>query len=331
MRWQVKAAIQTAASLLPHRVSDAIYYRMQRLIGGLKTTEPLDRLMAGVQTWGWIVQQGADPTDKTFFEVGTGRTPMVPLAFWLMGAKGTITVDLNRYLKEEIVAENLEYIVAHQEEVKALFGEFLRQERMEDLVQFSTSSAFSLSHFFDRCCIDYVAPGDAAKTGLRGESIDFHTSYTVLEHIPPEVLVQILEEGNRIVRSGGLFVHDVDYGDHFAHSDATIPLMNFLQYSDAEWARYAGNRYMYMNRLRYDDVLALFKSAGHRILATAPSVDARSLELLISGRLRVDERFQAKPPHILATWGSWIVSEKSAGEYQTGDGSCIDEGSHDAL
>ena len=51
----------------------------------------------------------------------------------------------------------------------------------------------------------------------------------------------------------------VDYSDHFSHSDQTISSINFLRYSDDEWQRYAGNRYMYMNRLRHDDVLALFR------------------------------------------------------------------------
>ena len=49
--------------------------------------------------------------------------------------------------------------------------------------------------------------------------------------------------------------------------------INFLQYSDAKWDRYADNRYMYMNRLRHDDFLALFHSSGHKILATEPAID----------------------------------------------------------
>ena len=207
---------------------------------------------------------------------------MVPLAFWLMGARRIITVDLNPYLKGELVRESLEYIDANRKEVTALFGEALRQERMDELLQFTRPGAFSLKRFLDLCCIEYDAPGDATRSGLPAGSIDFHTSYTVLEHIPPEVLSQILAEGNRLVRDSGMFVHCVDYSDHFSHSDATVSPINFLQYTDAEWARYAGNRYMYMNRLRHDDFLALFESAGHRILAATRDVHAPSLERLRS-------------------------------------------------
>ena len=318
VHWKVKAAIQNTVSLLPDPVSYAIYYRMQRLFGGLKKTDPVDRLVAGIETWEWIARQGLDPTDKIFFEIGTGTTPLVPLAFWLMGARRTITVDVNPYLKEELVDESLEYIAVNRKEVTALFGAHLQQKRMDDLLQCARTGAFSLRRFLDLCSIQYLGLGDAAKSGLPSGSIDFHTSYTVFEHIPPMVLARILEEGNRIVRDGGLFVHKIDYGDHFSHSDATISQINFLQYSDAEWASYAGNRYMYMNRLRHDDFLALFQSAGHRILATTPALDARSLELLKTGRLRVNERFERKSPETLAIWRSWIVSQRTTSPVANG-------------
>ena len=313
MHWKVKAAIQNTVALLPNPVSYAVYYRMQRLFGGLKRTDPVDRLVAGIETWEWIAQQGLDPTDKIFFEIGTGTTPLIPLAFWLMGARRTITVDINRYLNEELVGESLEYIAVNRKKVTALFGAHLQQKRMDDLLECARSGGLSLRRFLDLCCIQYFGPGDASRTSLPSGSVDFHTSYTVFEHIPPMALAQILEEGNRIVRDGGLFVHKIDYGDHFSHSDASISQVNFLQYSDAEWTRYAGNRYMYMNRLRHDDYLALLQAAGHRILATTPAVDTRSLELLKTGKLRVNERFEKKSAEMLSIWASWIVSQRTTG------------------
>src|SRR5688572_4431449 len=129
MHWKIKAAIQKAISRLPESLSYATYYRTQRLCGGLKKTDPVDRLVAGVQTWERITEQGVDPVDKVFFEVGTGTTPIVPLAFWLMGARRTITVDVNPYLREELVRESLEYIDVNRRDVTALFGAHLQQKR----------------------------------------------------------------------------------------------------------------------------------------------------------------------------------------------------------
>lgn len=159
----------------------------------------------------------------------------------------------------------------------------------------------------DLCAIEYMARSDAADMGLPSNSIDFHTSCTVLEHVPPSVLLDILKEGNRLIRDSGLFVHLVDYTDHFSHADPRISSVNFLRYSDAQWKWYAGNRYMYMNRLRHDDFIELFHRASHRILAAETHVDPRAKALLESG-FEVHRRFGGKSLQILSVASSWIVS-----------------------
>jgi hypothetical protein len=103
----------------------------------------------------------------------------------------------------------------------------------------------------------------------------------------------------------------IDYSDHFSHADESISAINFLQYSDTEWSGYADNRYMYMNRLRHDDLIRLFESSGHRVLAVTTDVDDRARALLEAGALSVDERFRDKSHDILGIRGSWVVSEKA--------------------
>ncbi len=310
MHWKLKSMIQNTVSLLPSSASYAGYYWIQRHFGGLRRINPVSRLSPGIETWKRIKEQGCDPLEKVFFEIGTGRVPLVPLSYWLMGAKKTITIDLNPYLKGELIGESLRYISENKEQIQSLFGPLLDKKRLDDLLAFSGFADFSTRAFLDFCQIDYIAPGNAANTGLPSRSIDFHTSYTVFEHISPEVLKQILEEGNRIIRNNGLFIHSIDYSDHFSHSDKKISAVNFLQYSDDEWMRYAGNRYMYMNRLRHDDFLSLFQSVGHRILEAQPDIDRRSQELLRSRILQLNERFKTKSEEILSISASWIVSKK---------------------
>ena len=65
---------------------------------------------------------------------------------------------------------------------------------MDDLLRFHGTQSYSLESLLEFCAIKYVGPGDAARTGLPSESIDFHTSFTVFEHIPPDVLVRILKK-----------------------------------------------------------------------------------------------------------------------------------------
>ena len=105
-----------------------------------------------------------------------------------------------------------------------------------------------------------------------------------------------------------MFVHLVDYSDHFSHTDSGISAINFLQYSDTAWRLYAGNRYMYMNRLRHDDFVNLFSSESQRLLDTEPNIDRRSVQLLNSGRLRLDERFGSKSRETLSISSSWFIA-----------------------
>ncbi|GGA40361.1 hypothetical protein [Dyella nitratireducens] len=311
MHWKAKATLQNAVSRLPPESSYATYYWLQRHFGGLRHINPVARLRAGIETWRQIEKLGRDPFNKIFLEVGTGRVPMTPLAYWLMGAKRVITMDLNPYLKDELTRECLQYIDDHADDVRALFGPLLVRKRFETLLDLRRQDDLDLQNLLDLCHIVYMAPGDAAQTGLDAAAIDFHTSFNVFEHIPRDVLLAILAEGNRIISSTGLFVHRVDYSDHFSHSDARISPINFLQYSDAQWDRYAGNRYMYMNRLRHDDFLALFESARHTVLAAEPTIDVSSLQLLRDRRLTVDARFGDKTDEVLATTEAWIVCARS--------------------
>jgi SAM-dependent methyltransferase len=311
MNWKLKAKIQNAVSLLPSSTSYAAYYWLQRRFGKLRRLNPVSRLSAGIETWERIEKYDVNPAGKVFLEVGTGRVPLVPLAYWLMGAEKTVTIDLNPYVKRELIAETLLYIRENQEAISTLFGSFMNKKRFEELLKFSGKEHFTSSEFLELCQVDYIAPGDAADTHLPEQSIDFHSSYTVYEHIPLEVLKKILEEGNRIIKDDGLFVNRIDYSDHFSHSDKSICAINFLQYDDPEWERYAGNRYMYMNRMRHDDFISLFKSVGHHIVGTELDVDERSQELLKNGSLSLDGKFRSKPEDILAVTAAWIISRKN--------------------
>ncbi len=311
MRWKFKAAMQKMTSLLPPSVSYETYFRIQRLFGTLKKICPIDGLRAGIDAWTRIKENGFDPAGKVFLEVGTGRVPLVPMAYWLMGAEKIITVDLNPYLKAELIRESLNYIRKNMDEMRGLFGPLLVEKRLEELICFAGKSIFQTSAFLELCRIEYIAPRDAADTKLPSASIDFHTSYAVLEHVAPFTLKKIISEGNRIIKGNGLFVHRIDYNDHFSLDDKAIPPINFLQYSDDEWERYAGNRYTYVNRLRHDDYIRLFQAAGQRILSAETYDDKNVTELLASGAFRLDRRFEQKSIGVLSISGAWIVSQRT--------------------
>lgn len=185
MHWKLKAKLQNIVSLLPSSTSYAVYYWIQRNFGSLRRPKTIRGLTAGINTWKRIIDQGYNPSKKVFLEIGTGWIPLVPMVYWLMGAEKTITIDLNPYLKAELVKECLLYISENKEEVLNLLGIKVVMRRFDDLLTFGKDYHFSLLKFFDLCQVDYIAPGDAANTRLPDRSIDFHTHRIRCSSISP--------------------------------------------------------------------------------------------------------------------------------------------------
>jgi len=309
MNWKTKAFIQNIISLLPSDFSYEFYYRLQRRFGSLKKFNPEGRLNSGIGIAKQLRSLGMNIQDRSVFELGTGRAPLAPLAFWLMGASKITTVDLNPYVKSELIEDSIKYIIENRERIEKLFGEYLVTERLEKLISLS-GNQFDLLDFFKLCSIEYKAPCDASETLLPENSIDFFVSCAVMEHIPAGKLRMIIDEGNRILKDNGVFINYIDYHDHFATGDKNISAINFLKYSEKKWHKYAGNRYMYMNRLRHDDYIGLFEKAGHKILAVNTTIDKRSEELLKSGSFTLDKRFIDKDINVLAITGAMIATGK---------------------
>jgi len=227
-----------------------------------------------------------------------------------MGAEKVITADLNPYVKPGLFLESVKYISSNKNKISILFGDLLVIDRLNDLINFSSGKNCSFNKLMNFCSIDYLAPCDASSTQLNPGSIDYFISCAVLEHIESETILRILAEGNRITKSDGIFINYIDYRDHFSTKDKNITAINFLQYSDEKWNKYAGNKYMYMNRLRHDDYIQIFELSGHHILKQAPTTDTRSLELLKSGTFLIDPKFSGKSIEILAIKDSIIASRK---------------------
>jgi hypothetical protein len=159
--------------------------------------------------------------------------------------------------------------------------------------------------------VRYLAPADAAALPLATGRIDYHVSFAVLEHIPVPDLGAILREGLLLLDHNGLFVHCIDFSDHFSHDDPGITSINFLQFSEEAWAGYAGNRYMPYNRLRGDVFLVFLATAGLALRHMESSVDGRAVDCLKQG-FPPHDRFRAKAPGTLALNRAWVVAAGGA-------------------
>lgn len=145
--------------------------------------------------------------------------------------------------------------------------------------------------FLSEANIVYLAPADASNIDLSDESVDYHISTTVFEHIPGEDIERILKEAKRILKKDGIAIHFIDLSDHFQHQDKSITGINFLRYSEKEWDKIAGNQFAYCNRLRVSDYLAMFEGLGFDVCRKEVQEDQEARESMRNGFV-VDERFR---------------------------------------
>ena len=316
MNWKVKALVQKFVAYLPEKLSYEVYFHMQRCFGRLKQpynpiNPPSGGISSGEAFLKKIQQAGYTHIDKVFFEFGTGWVALIPLTYWLAGAEKIITIDLNPWLRRELVKESLSYITNNQDAVKKVMGDFLNKKRLTDLVKFYETKKFDVQEYLKFCHIEYICPGDAAKTSLLDNTVDYHTSSAVLEHIPLDELKEIFKEGNRIIKKGGLFIHAIDYSDHYAAIDSELSPIHFLGYSDEEHERFI-HRFHYVNRLRHDDFVELFEALGHEFIEIEAHKNKEVEEQLKSIGMKLDKKFKAKSNEILSIIGSWFVTRKKS-------------------
>ncbi len=281
MYWERKAAIARICARLPY--GDQIYKLGQKRFGALRA-DPTSRLSKQVEMARWLLSRGEGVSGKSFFEVGTGHVPVVPIGLYLSGAKETITVDLNRRIDWDLTRQALEWMACRRPALAALYGEdVVSREVFEERFAALVESRGNAREFLASAGIRYLAPVDAANTGLAAESVDCHSSVTVLEHIAERALGDILAEAKRILKPDGHALHFIDLSDHFQHQDKSISRINFLRFSEAEWRRLAGNRFAYCSRLRASDFLRLISDAGFRIVRCDRAIDEQSKDQLRNG------------------------------------------------
>lgn len=288
MKWQRKAAIARICARLPF--GDAIYKQGQKRLGRLRM-DPRKRLGLQIEMCRWLIESGRSVQGARLFEVGTGHVPVVPIGFFLTGAAGTVTVDLNRRIDWGLTRATLQWLAEHREQLAALYpANIVAPEILQKQLDRLASTWHNPRDFLESAGIRYLAPQDAAHTSLEPHSIDCHYSVTVLEHIPKPVLSKILTEARRLLAPRGVALHFVDPSDHFQHQDSSITAINFLRYSEAEWRHWYDNRFSYCNRLRASDFLALVKDLGFGVVRSEATVDPASLEALRGG-FKVDAAF----------------------------------------
>lgn len=290
-RWVLHAIVQNMIAILPNKFSYKLYFFLQRNLGGLK-------FIAEVHQYLWYTTQIYMRVKKyhinsdTFFELGTGRTLVMQIGFWILGVKRQITVDLNPYLDEKSTKQIIKNIIDKNDEYYFLFKDYISKEKYYTCInELDRLLNMDLKQIMSSLNIEYRPNWDARDLNfILDDKIDVYYSNQVLEHIPEEVLEIIIQESRRVLKKNGLSVHYIGPHDHFAGIDKTITRVNYLKFGDSVWNLIAGNKFMYHNRLISLDYDRLFSKNRFEQVEVKKDVDELSLKVLNNG-FKVNKKF----------------------------------------
>jgi len=292
MRWQSKALILLFLSTAPG--GRKLYRKLQDLSGSNRLDID-DQYGMKRQLLMRLVQQRIPIEDKDFLEVGTGWYPIVPLILFVLGARRTVTVDLNPWLTRQSLRSALAGLIAVASRIDSDFNlpTGHTASKLTPLLDRVEKSDQPISEILASAAIDYRMPCDICKTNLPVSSIDYYISSNVLEHLPVEVLAGMLAESRRLLRPGGFHLHHIDLGDHYTF-DKRISKINFLRYSSQTWKLLGGGSLGFVNRLRRSDYIKLLADAGFQPIHEHAFHDPRVATLLEQG-FKVHPDYAGRP------------------------------------
>lgn len=310
MKWTTEAFIQRNLARVPG--GEQVYYLGQRTLsqGWLRRFDISGKVRQGLGLLGAFYGAGEALPGRVAVELGTGWAPVVPLLFWLYGQAQCHTLDVSPLLREPLVVKVAQQLLAMLDEPQSLLRQWslapVLPERQQQLASLLAQGATGRA-ILQACCVSYHAPVDTGQTSFPAGSMDLVYSNTVLEHVPAAELPRLLAENYRLLRPGGHILHQIDLSDHFAHSDSTISAVNFLQFSQAEFARY-NSPFLYQNRLRAPGYRALIPAGQFEI--TSWDTDLQHKNLAQLARLNVHPEFAHFSPEELCITGIRLVGRK---------------------
>lgn len=295
-RWQILCAVDTAKAMVPfqHRLREA----KDRVLGYRREPDKDTRTIRdGLMFMEWL---GRNLTGATVVEIGSGWQPMVPILLSLAGAR-VYMADLHRLMRLDTFRAALEAIRENRDEIASRLGIAV------DAIDQAARECSDKEERMHELRLTYLAPCDCRRLPFPDGSIDIVTSRTVLEHVPPRVVAAIFHEARRILRPGGLMLHDIDHSDHWSHRDRRLSAVNFLQYPDWLFRLTCANPQNYQNRLRHSEYLGMLRNAGFLLKRQHCAVNPVSMSVL--PKMRMARRFRSFDPEDLATTCSILLAE----------------------
>jgi SAM-dependent methyltransferase len=177
---------------------------------------------------------------KTILELGPGDSIATAIIAASYGAKALL-VDAGRFVQSDVRS-----FLALQMTLRD------RGLRPPDL-----SHCRDVDEVLGRCHARYLTDGLRSLKTIEDQSVDMIFSQAVLEHIWMGEFVDMMRECRRILKPGGICSHEVDLRDHLGGA------LNHLRFSAPVWeSGFLAKSGFYTNRIRYNQMLELFRQTG---------------------------------------------------------------------
>ena len=119
------------------------------------------------------------------------------------------------------------------------------------------SHTSNLNEILEACRACYLTNGVRSFTSIETGTIDIIFSQAVLEHVRKHEFLETMSECRRVLSDNGVASHRVDLKDHLGGG------LNNLRFRDNLWeSDFFTKSGFYTNRIRYTEMLSLFKEAG---------------------------------------------------------------------
>ena len=294
--WQLKVGVQFVLAHVPG--GEHFNNALQRWNGSFCEAAIRGRALGLAR----CLSEHLDVAGKSIVEIGTGWDAINALMLYLFGARRVYSYDHVRHLRFDLAMNVVRQIGKSAAAIAGIgrISPSSLRNRIEPLAR-----AANLQQLLDTARIEYVAPGDATRTGLLNHSVDVVYSYAVMEHISEAVVASITQEARRILVRGGLAFHNIGEHDHYVSVDHSISKVNFLQYPEWAWKFFVKNKISYHNRLRERDFLRIFAANGAKVTNKESYIDPSDVEAV--RHMRLDSRFIGLSPEELAVTRTQIT------------------------
>ena len=234
--WQVKLVVKLVLSRIP------VGYNFWRYLGLFKhglMHQPAYAYKVFKTHFDRVVFRKRNG-DFVALELGPGDSLLFAMLAYAFGASTSYLIDVGHFARDDLKPYRLM--------ANLLTEKGLAIPKMGGM--------HSLGELLVSCGAQYLTQGLASLRNIPDESVDFIVSQAVLEHVRRDDFLNMMHELRRVIRSDGVCSHRVDLKDHLGEA------LNNLRFPEHIWeSDLIANSGFYTNRIRFGEMLALFREA----------------------------------------------------------------------